>query len=69
MWPRNSTPRCALKRNEDISVQILILNHECSQQLTRNHKEVKTIHVSISYEWSIHTTEYYLALKRTKVLI
>ena len=28
MWPRNSTPSCTLKRNEDISMQILV--HECS---------------------------------------
>ena len=74
MWPRNSTPRCTLRRNEDISMRILILHHEFSQQLICNHQEMKTIHVSISHEWineiwSIHTTEYYLALKSTKVLI
>lgn len=49
-------------------MQILILDHECSQQLTRNHQEVKTIHVSISYEWineiwSIHPVKYYSAIK------
>lgn len=52
-------------------MQILILDHECSQQLTRNHQEVKTIHVSISYEWineiwSIHPVKYYSAIKLPK---
>ena len=75
MWPSNSISgelKCPLRRKEDTSLLLPVIS--LYSNFIHNCQKVETNQMSINYEgldkmWSIHTIEYYLAMKRHKVVM
>ena len=72
IWPRNSTPKFITQRTESREGLKHIFVYACSQQL-HSQQPKGGGHPGVngwwtSYMWSIHTMEYYSALKRSEML-